>query len=440
MLDPRKIFSHKQAIRNNRELFSGRNDFFTKALDGFTVPGSAMAIIGERGVGKTSFAWQIMEILSGNRALVDDLGVRTNLPVDEFHCVWVQCRTSMVDPYGAILETLLSGQDSDRTIRKIFPDIFSETRQTKIESTVKIGTPIASVVAKIKREKKENKLSKIPDEIQEKLSDRTAQIESIFFEILSDIKAELKSKGDEKEILIFFDEFDQLDIKEGMGRFIKNCNDARVAVIGIADNINDILWDHESVDRKFRGTTFPLPNFDRDEVEEFFRKASAKALSLNYAIDFSPRFVSNVFDSCDGYPHLVQLLGYNSLYTNLTEINSRKEFLVSESHFDRALDDTLQGPHGEIKHYDQIKAAIGNSKNRAIVLWKISQFESGWVQEKELKKNLDVKLKRNYEPHLEKLENRNILIRDLVNDRLKFTDPVIRSVVRMSGLERLLPA
>jgi len=80
MIDARQMFVHKQAIRHdNQQFFTGRQTLLSTALDALAVPGAAMIVHGDAGVGKTSLAWQLLEILQGIQHCLPDSALPLNI-------------------------------------------------------------------------------------------------------------------------------------------------------------------------------------------------------------------------------------------------------------------------------------------------------------------------------------------------------------------------
>ena len=434
--DPRSYFAHKQAIRKaNRRFFAGRKDIFPEAVDGLGVPGSAGVIFGERGVGKTSFAWQLLEILRGDCTLLDKLGVKPALEIRAHECLWVQCRKGMVDIHGALLALMRPGQRADRNIPRVFPELLTPKKKAAVERTYKLGLPVAQATLKFTDEDQKVQLSGLPRDLRTDLATRDAQIEDMFYEALGAI-ADVRGA---QELLIFFDEFDRLPVTEGAGEFIKGCNDAKIVVVGVADQVQEIIRDHESCARKLVGTKFCLPNLNREEIHELFENVEELTRRDGYELVFDSAFIDTVFDSCDGYPPHVQLLGFASLMAKVRHGEVGKRIRIDRVDFDVALDELLQGPEGELDTFEQIQLAIGDSPNRARILLRMAEHEPGWIQESYAQLALKTRAVRHLETHLERLEKTGVVKRDPGGDRIKFATPALRSVVRMAGKKRLMP-
>lgn len=62
--------------------FAGRRDAVTEAYYGLVAQGAHVAVVGNRGIGKTSLARQILNIASGDNSLLEKLGLPNDRKLD----------------------------------------------------------------------------------------------------------------------------------------------------------------------------------------------------------------------------------------------------------------------------------------------------------------------------------------------------------------------
>lgn len=95
-------FSSSTAIRdNNRELFVGRKEELGKAYTDAKKTGALVAIYGETGVGKSSFVWQLLGLLSGKNELVDLYKLDFKLDAPK-NCIYIECYEDLADLKGLL--------------------------------------------------------------------------------------------------------------------------------------------------------------------------------------------------------------------------------------------------------------------------------------------------------------------------------------------------
>jgi hypothetical protein len=125
-LKPEDIFSYGEPIKRDKKyLFVGRDEDIKKAIKVIESDFSLL-IKGEEGVGKTSFAWQLMELLSGVAETCDSLNY---FPEKYAHCIWLDCNSTMKTPED-ILINLLHPSCADYTCSRLFPLAYKTAYKT----------------------------------------------------------------------------------------------------------------------------------------------------------------------------------------------------------------------------------------------------------------------------------------------------------------------
>jgi hypothetical protein len=419
MIDARKLFVHKQAIRlHNQEFFTGRQELLSRALDAIAVEGAALVIYGDAGIGKTSLAWQLLEVLRGNHQLLDRLSVTTQHPIDKYYCVWIQNNPGMVD-LDALLLALLMKSAADDSFFSQFPDAFDEEIRDKIDRTYELNLAFLKAQAKFAPGSRESE----PAEVQARaLAERKTQVHFLF----QDVLARIKKFYPELELVVMIDDFDRIPDRAGMGSLIKDTNDARFVVIGTGDNIVEIIADHRSSGRKLEGSKIGVPAFGADEINNIFDRAEGVYPGL---LLFARDYRDLVIENSDGYPWLVQLLGYHSVLPRQKQVTPGNPLVLDARDFDYAAD-ILASPLGDEDRYQELVTAVGDSPNREGILFSLCRAGQGWVTEEDVKGGLQGGAKRYFEHHLEHLEKAKIIKRN--RDRIRFRDPILRSIVRLA--------
>jgi hypothetical protein len=304
-IDPNELFFPNKAIRQeNKQFFAGRGDLLSDACLRVGKNDFSAVIYGDRGVGKTSFAWQLLERISGDLTLAENEG----LNLHNCKCIWLQCREDMQNIEGVLL-SLLKDSTKNFTFSKEFPTIFNDGEfRNKLQRRHEIDFSTLS----------------LRDIYTQKFS-----IRELFHDVIEACKP---SDGTDQSIIIFLDEFDSLPDRSNFGKLIKATDDARFVIIGIADSVDEIIKDHLSAGRKLAGSTFRIPRFNDQEINFVFDKAEQVA---NHQIVFEPEFREQVIFRSYGYPYLVQQFGF---YSTETAFKS-----------DRATDNLLQIKVGDLK-------------------------------------------------------------------------------------------
>lgn len=247
-----RVFTPTAPI-DERSLFSGRVEQIRRVIDAVNQKGQHAIIFGERGVGKTSLANVLASFLTHPETTV--LTPRVNCDgQDTFAKVWKK-----------IFEQLELSQESEALG-------FTGTGRTEAYKA-------ASLI--------EGKAT--PDAVRRVLT------------ILS-----------RNSIPIFIvDEFDRLN-KEARHIFadcIKTLSDhavgATVVAVGVADSVNQLIEEHQSVERAL--VQIPMPRMSEHEIHEIITKGLTR-LGLEITDD-AMRRISLL---SQGLPHYTHLLGLNA--------------------------------------------------------------------------------------------------------------------------------
>jgi Cdc6-like AAA superfamily ATPase len=248
-----KVFTPATPVSED-DLFAGRMEQIRRVVDVVNQRGQHAVIFGERGVGKTSLANVVSSKLAspGTRILAPRINCDST---DDYSTLWKKC-FSRVD-----------------LIRRIPVPGF--------QSTVSQGTVRASDVAGE---------TITPDEVCRLLALLSA----------------------EALVIVIVDEFDRLmdeKVKRAFADTIKALSDHDVAatlvVVGVADTVDELISEHESVERAL--VQVQMPRMSRAELHEILDKG-LKRLGLGITDD-AKRQISLL---SQGLPHYTHLLGLHS--------------------------------------------------------------------------------------------------------------------------------
>jgi Cdc6-like AAA superfamily ATPase len=378
-----QLFSPSRPINEN-DLFAGRTAQIRKMLEAVMEGGKHVVLFGEPGVGKTSLA-RIFSGLFPTTARNILLFREQADPSDNFSSLW----------------------------RKVFKDIHVAIARNGEE----IVTPLAAFYdGEIK-----------PDDVRREL-------ESTFK--LSDIP------------IIIIDEYNKIEdatCHALMANTIKALSDyavnATVVLVGVADNVNELLGEHPSIQRCLEQV--PMPRMNSNERKEILDKIIPR-LGMKLHGDALWKIVN----LSRGLPAYVHSLG---LYASQAAIQ-RKTLSISESDVDKAIKRVLEKSEESIQ--ENYSKAVHS--NRSDSLYKQVLLACALAETddrgnftplsvcKPLTKILgrakEVEISA-FQQHLKNFiteERGNILIRKGRERayRFRFRDPVMQPYVIMRGIEQ----
>jgi len=223
-----KIFTPATPIIS-KELFSGRNDQIIMIIDAINTPGQHPIIYGERGVGKTSLANVISDILASQGEHV--ISIRINCDnTDDFSSIW----------------------------EKVLGEITSTTTLNKPGFVSNIHQETESFTNDILRDDK-GKIIITPNLVRKKLS------------II----------GEGRVLICILDEFDRIEndeAKQLISDTIKSLSDfsspVTLFLVGVAESIGDLVSKHESIERSL--VQVRMPRMSIQEVRDIITTGVSK--------------------------------------------------------------------------------------------------------------------------------------------------------------------
>lgn len=249
-----RVFTPATPVSENA-LFAGRMTELRRVLDTINQRGRHSIIFGERGVGKTSLA----SVISS----------RLTTPSGKVLAPRINCDSC--DSYTSLWKKVFSQID---LIQKSPALGF---QMTMFQETVRAADVISDNAG--------------PDEVRRMLT-------------------LLSTAG---MLIIVFDEFDRImDIatRRMMADTIKALSDHDVPVtlviVGVADSVDDLLSQHESIERAIIQTK--MPPMSNSEVEQIIDKGLER---LQMTIE--PGLKSEIAMMCQGFPHYAHALGLYSV-------------------------------------------------------------------------------------------------------------------------------
>src|SRR4029077_15132162 len=239
---------------NEKELFAGRMEQIRRTVDAINTRGQHVVIFGERGVGKTSLGNVLSSKLTAPGSVV--LAPRINCDTtDDFASLW----------------------------RKIFSQVELIQQKRAVGFQGK-ASPVFVVAS-------EGLPKKITPE---------------------DVRKVLSRLSDNNIVFAIFDEFDRLEDQKArrtMADTIKLLSDhdirATVIVIGVADTVDDLIAEHQSIERAL--VQIQMPRMSLSELNEILNKGTARlGMKIVDAVKNEISMLSQ------GLPHYAPLLGLHA--------------------------------------------------------------------------------------------------------------------------------
>lgn len=288
------VFSPTAPIKK-QDFFSGRINQLEKVCDAANEFGQHAIVYGERGVGKTSLANIMTESLTN----LYPIKITCNKK-DTFSTLWLQA----------------------------FQKIQFAT------TTDGIGF------------KPENKKS--VQNLQKALNPKS---ESFQFDVLNQLNSLSNLK-----FLFIFDEFDNItdqEIRESFADLIKSFSDnntnTTIVLVGIADDIDSLIGEHQSLERCLK--QIKMPRMSNAESEQIIEKGLSRL-----EIQISENIKNSIVEFASGFPHYIHLLckyGAKELIEN-----NKTEF--TKAYLDIAIKKGIENTNEQLKSSYR-KAAVTSS-------------------------------------------------------------------------------
>lgn len=278
---------------NDAEKFAGRKEYVNDSFYGLVTDGANIAIVGGRGIGKSSLARQISNIAQGDNSLLDKLGIHNDEKLD-FLSIYLACGDN-IKTVSDLLTRLLTTRDC---LLEWIYDIPSASKELG-----KINSGLDALVAKVG--------SELVAETAATKAIQTHEIDVVFQNVVGEIlKAGIAKNG----ILIVVDEFDQIDDPTGFAKLLKslatNLPGLKFCIVGVAQDIQNLMKEHESTDRLFAGSVINLPSMEPSELNEIIDTAEQ---SIRSHIRFDDSARERLIQLANGHPYIIHLIGKQAL-------------------------------------------------------------------------------------------------------------------------------
>lgn len=420
-IDANELFFPAKAIKSEKEFFAGRKDLLLDSVNEINTPGTSVVYFGERGIGKTSIGWQFFDILNGNNSLYKLWNIKPQTLKREFRCVWLKCTDYMLNIEEVILKLMMPSSEKS-TFYDQFQDIFSnESFIESLKTKFKIDLKVISAEFEVNEKDKDSYYEK-----SKSFLERRSAIHAIFEEVL----LEIKRIHPKKEIIIFLDEVDKLEDKKGIGSLMKEVDNARFVIIGIAEDLNSLIADHKSIIRKIGTSSFNLEGLNEDEIRWIFNNVQNK---FPHQLTFQGDFIDAVISKSGGFPYLVQKFGHLSL-NNAIDTSNTTPINITKENFDKALKKFVHHRKDDEEYGSLLNILNGDSSLQIEILEAIASNKSIWTSIDYIKDKLsDGRMKRWVEKNVSELtgDKKILMYKKDGKEQIKFVDPICRILTQL---------
>ena len=215
MINPNSLFMPTRAIRDDGErYFAGRKQLFTTALEKIELSGSSLLIYGERGVGKTSVAWQLLKTLANeNDPLLKRMGMENHIKERRATCIWTE------------VAGVSEGDDADVKNRVHLKDVITGLlRYTRASYSLSAHFPKLYDEQVIKSFERSHGVDLYNPDLED-LNWASC------ISLLKEVVLEISKLYPEADVLIFMDEVDRVIEKNQIAELIKTVGNARFVMV-----------------------------------------------------------------------------------------------------------------------------------------------------------------------------------------------------------------
>ncbi len=357
------IYDIENAFQPAKEIdaadrFAGRAKPIQDAFLGLMAEGANIAIVGNRGIGKTSLARQIEHFGRGNNTLLKHLKLEYNHTYD-YNVIYFACGNKISDQESLLIRLLTS----DACLGNWLYDV-PKTRKLMNGLSPKLTGKLKTIGVEFGGEIGASNTT----EIQEERVSIPQTIEGIFENVLRYLVAENLTKDG---ILIVIDEFDQIDDPSGVGPFLKaiatNVKKVKFCIVGVAADIQELMKQHGSADRLFAGTIISLDPMSGSELNEIISIAEKE---VNNYFKFTDEARAKIIGLAQGHPYLVHLIGKFAFRTANTD-NIRE---IDTNTIDRVLSDIAENGSDPVLE-GRYRKAVASSAQREHVLKSLAKTQ-----------------------------------------------------------------
>ena len=337
--------------------FAGRSKELGSLATALQSDGAQLVLYGQRGIGKSSIA----RILT--RMAINDPNVIQRLPnkpfVDfDYFPIFISCDDSV----SSIEKLLIRILTDEGGLSDYLPFRVVEKKLTG-ETGAKVGIKVVELSGKVSGS----------------ITERSIEIDAdVFTTFINACRSIIKSGIAKHGILIIVDEFDRIQDKTGLASILKSLGPEGVtfALVGVANTIQDLIFDHESVARQLADGAVHIEPMPEPELREIISRAMGL---LDDKYGFTEDATKWIVSIAKGHPFYVHLVGKHALLHALLKGESEVTLGTAK---EALAEIALKGsaPIQETLY----KTAIGHSYIREVVLKRFATVEDEEIHTTEL--------------------------------------------------------
>lgn len=363
-VNPLNVFTPAQEIQDI-ERFAGREEELQALANALQSAGTQIAIYGQRGVGKSSLARQLLKLATSDEDVVARLSPPPYETLD-FVPAYVSCDDS-VETVEDVLLRLLSDEEA------LAPWV-------PFKVVEKSGTKSASGRVNVK-------VVQLSGGSDETITERAQNFEDDVITVFSNACKEVNKTGVAGHgLLVVVDEFDRVKDRSGLASLLKSLGPERVtfALVGVAPTVQELITEHESVARQLTGGTIHVPPMTPEQLDEIFDRAEDLMEREHW---FSHEARAWIVEISRGHPFYVHLVGKHAL---LEAIRKGVDEITQAIAQDALSEIAMKGSAPIQEH--TYKNAIGHSYTREVILKRFAEREEDEIHTTELYQSLSKSL------------------------------------------------
>lgn len=355
-VSPINVFTPAQEVKDV-DRFAGRDDELMALSTALQSHGAQIVLYGQRGVGKSSLARQLVKLATNDRELIARLKQPPFEPLD-FVPVYLACDDSIKNVEMLMLR-LLSDEEALAS--------WVPFKVVEKKSSGEIGSKFSVKVIELGGKK--------TDAITERAQEIESDIVSVF---TTACRAVVKTGVAKHGLLIIVDEFDRIKNREGLASLLKTLGPEGVtfALVGVATTVQDLVTEHESVARQLADGSVHVKPMRDEELLEIFDRAEAL---LEKKQTFDPAARAWIVKIARGHPFYVHLIGKHALLRAIAAGTS----VITEDLAKEALSEIALKGSAPIQEATY-KTAIGHSYTREVILKRFAEHPENEIHTTEL--------------------------------------------------------
>ncbi|HAA14228.1 MAG TPA: hypothetical protein DCE41_22060 [Cytophagales bacterium] len=413
--------------RKNDFIFTGRDLILERVLESISVPESTLIIFGERQVGKTSFMNQIINVIMNKSSFSENYSHITSNFTNQPTCISVDNTAFCKNLQGLLASIIIS--PSKYGLKRLFQDAYEN--DSTVQSIIKETTEITSNISLLKY----RNLHKKNVSILDTKIDAPNTIHDYFHRLISHLSEKYNT-----ELIFFIDEFDLLEDKNGVGKFIKSLQDTRFVFVGIGENASDLVKDHQSIRAKLYGNSFRIPVFNQNEFINIFERVEEQIrINQKLSLRFSKSYLQKAYNDSSGLPGYGHLIGLHtlSIVKKRHKKNPQKNLEVNEKDYQKAIERIFQIDLYNFEYaldqvnYSNVKDILEDQPNKREILLKLATLNSFGIDQSDLFSNINKSYRRGFQENLEILSRGKIPILKIQGETIKFNDPLLRVAINV---------